>query len=350
MQPIPTLSVVFRCLFCLLLASASTCLQTAVVVRAAEPLRVGMIGLDTSHAPAFAKLINSEGNTGALGQLKVTAAFPGGSSDLPASRDRVQGYTEELRGMGIEIVDSIDSLLVQVDAVLLESVDGRVHLEQVLPVFRAGKPVFIDKPLAGELGDAIAIDMAAKKLGGRWFSSSSLRFSPGILRYRATEDAASRPVGVTAWSPCSLDPTHSDLFWYGVHGVEILYTAMGPGCQQVTGVHTEGTDVAVGIWEGGRMGVFRGLRDGKKDYGLLVFGEQSIELGGKYEGYAPLVEQIAEFFVAGTLPVSSDETIELMAFMQAAERSVDEGGKPVTIASIMEEFSTKAAARLAELE
>ena len=326
------------------------CLQTSSSTPAAEPLRVGMIGLDTSHAPAFAKLINAEGNEGALGQLRVVAAFPGGSPDLPSSRDRVDGFTKQLGDMGIEIFDSIDTLLPKVDAVLLESVDGRVHLSQVLPVFKARKPVFIDKPLAADLADALAIDLAAQKYDARWFSSSSLRFSPGILMYRSGETKAGKPQGVVAWSPCSLDPTHSDLFWYGIHGVEILFTTMGTGCEQVTRIGTEGTDVAVGIWENGRIGTFRGLRDGKQDYGLVVFGEQAIELGGKYEGYRPLVEQIAEFFVNDTQPVSNAETIEMMAFMQAADRSGELGGQPVSLPELVEEYKPLAAARLAELD
>ncbi|MEZ6074261.1 MAG: hypothetical protein R3C56_00905 [Pirellulaceae bacterium] len=84
--------------------------------------------------------------------------------------------------------------------------------------------------------------------------------------------------GASAWSPCSLEPTHTDLYWYGVHGVEILYTAMGPGCQNVTRIHTDGTDMAVGVWQDGRVGDFRGIRDGAGGYGLVVFGEKQIEV------------------------------------------------------------------------
>ena len=128
-------------------------------------MRIGMIGLDTSHAPAFAGLFNGENATGNLAKMKVVAAYPGGSPDIPSSRDQIEGFTQKLRELDVAIVDSIDELVQQVDAVLLESVDGRTHLEQVYPVFRAGKPVFIDKPLAGDLADALAIDLLAKEYG-----------------------------------------------------------------------------------------------------------------------------------------------------------------------------------------
>lgn len=315
-----------------------------------EPLRIGIIGLDTSHVPAFTKLINASDAKGKLAQMQVVAAFPGGSDDIKSSYSRVDGFTKDLQGLGIEIVDSIEALLTKVDAVLLESVDGRKHLEQVLPVFKAGKPVFIDKPLASNLTEAIAIDILGKKYGAKWFSSSSLRFSPSIARYRDSEQYKDKIVGATAWSPCSLDPTHSDLFWYGIHGVETLYTAMGTGCEQVTRVHSDSTDVVVGNWPEGRIGVFRGIRSGKADYGLMVFGEKAIDISGKYEGYAPLVDRIADFFVDGLLPVSNEETLEMMAFMEAAQASKVLGGQPVLLQSVTKKATSFAEELVAEVD
>jgi hypothetical protein len=304
--------------------------------RAESPMRLGMIGLDTSHAPAFAKLINQTESADDLPAMRVTAAYPGGSDDLPASYERVEGFTRQLEELGVEIKESIADLLSQVDAVLLESVDGRKHLEQVIPVFRAGKPVFIDKPLAADLTEAIAIDLIAKHYGGRWFSSSSLRFSPSIIRYRGDEYKG-KIQGATAWSPCSLDPTHVDLFWYGIHGVEILYTAMGVGCEQVVRVSSQQSDVVVGRWSDGRIGTFRGIRAGASGYGLVVFGTDRIETDAKYEGYESLVREIRQFLAGGAAPVTNDETLEMMTFMQAAQVSKDNGGKPVMIGEVWQE-------------
>ncbi len=310
-------------------------------------LRVGIIGLDTSHAPAFAKLINAPDAAGNLAKMRVVAAFPGGSSDIAASRDRVDKFTEQIAGMGIEIVDSIEALLGQVDAVLLESVDGRKHLEQVLPVFRAGKPVFIDKPLAADLTEAIVIDLLAKKYDARWFSSSSLRFSPSIARFRAQADQVR---GAAAWSPCDLEVHHMDLAWYGIHGVETLYTAMGTGCQSVTRTHTDDCDVVTGRWENGRIGTFRGLRGRAGGYGLVVFGKKEIDLSGKYEGYAPLVTQIADFFVGGAAPVSPQETLEMFTFMAAADESRAQDGAVIPLAEVRARADREAQAKLADID
>lgn len=337
----------------LFLASACGLAACALprVMQAAEPtggagkkIRAGIIGCDTSHVPAFTAALNDPQAVGALADVDVVAAFPGGSPDLPASRDRVAGYTQELREKGIEIVDSIPALLERVDVVLLESVDGRPHLEQARPVLAAKKPLFIDKPVAGTLADAVAIFDLAKQHGTPCFSSSSLRFSPGILGMRNHEQVG-EVVGCDVYAPCALEEHHPDLFWYGVHGVEMLFTIMGTGCVSVTRTHTAGTDVTTGVWQDGRVGSFRGLRQGTSNYGAVVYGTKGIAPSGSYAGYLPLVERIAEFFHSRVPPVSAEETIEMFAFMEAADESKRQGGRPVTLASVLEKARADVAAR-----
>ncbi len=311
-----------------------------------KTLRAGVIGLDTSHAPAFAQLLNGPEAKGELAGVKVVAAFPGGSPDLPASADRVGDYTKKFAEMGVEIVGSVEALLPKVDVVLLESVDGRPHLAQVIPVLRAKKPVFIDKPVAGSLADAVAIFQLAEKLDVPCFSSSSLRFSSGISGMR-DDPRVGKVLGCEARGPCSLEPHHPDLYWYGIHGVETLFTIMGTGCVAVSRVQTDGTEFVVGRWNDGRVGTFRGLRDGAHGYGATVFGSKGIVPSGGYDGYQPLVVEIVKFFKTGKPPVSAAETLEIYAFMEAADESKRQGGAPVTIESVLSKARQAAAERLA---
>lgn len=306
-----------------------------------KPIRAGIIGLDTSHVVAFTKIFNESGATGDVADVRIVAAFPGGSPDIKESADRIEGFTKQVKAMGVEIVDSIPALLPKVDAVLLESVDGRPHLQQVRPVIEAGKPVFIDKPLAGSLVDAIAIAELAKKHDVPWFSASSLRFGPGVAKTKA-DPKLGEIVGCDAWSPCHLEPHHPDLYWYGIHGCELLYTYMGTGCDQVSRSQTEGTDLVVGVWKDGRIGTFRGIRQGKLEYGAMVFGTKGDVLAPGYEGYQPLVEQIATFFKTRKPPVSAEETIELLTFMEAADESKREGGKPVKLDTVFRKAQDEA--------
>ena len=295
--------------------------------------RIGMIGLDTSHVVAFTKVINDPANNYGC---KVVAGYSGGSPDIPSSADRVDKFTEELREKyGVQIVDSIEELCRKVDGVLLESVDGRPHLEQAKPVIAAKKPLFIDKPMAGSLADVLEIFRLAVENNVPCWSSSSLRYSPGIVEMKKTNSVGDI-LGCDAYSPCSLEEHHPDLYWYGVHGVEILYAVMGTGCQSVRRVQTPDYEFVVGLWEGGRIGTYRGLRKGRHDYGATVFGSKSIIQAGKYGGYEPLVDEIIKFFKTGVVPVPKEETIELFAFMSAADESKAKGGTAVSIPETIE--------------
>lgn len=293
--------------------------------------RIGIIGLDTSHSIAFTKMLNGEDPDNKYNGYKIVAAYPYGSKDIESSAKRIPGYIEDVKKMGVEIVDSIAALLKKTDVILLETNDGRLHLEQVIPVLKAGKRVFIDKPVAASLKDAIAIYEASKKYKIPLFSCSSLRYIKGI------EGLDKKTVvGADAYSPASLEKTHPDLFWYGVHGVETLYTVMGTGCKEVTRVHTEGTDIAVGVWEDGRVGTFRGTRTGKSGYGGTVYTTEGNRTLGPYGGYEPLLVDILKYFETGEVPVTPEETIEIFAFMEAADESKRNGGKPVSIKEVLQ--------------
>jgi predicted dehydrogenase len=303
-------------------------------VPAAEPIKVGIIGLDTSHVTAFTKEFNDPKAKPDLAGFRVVAAYPPGSKDIPSSVRRVPGYINDVKKLGVEIVDSIDELLKRVDCVLLESNDGRPHADQVLPVLKAGKPVFIDKPVAGSLVDAVRIYDAAEYFKVPVFSSSSLRYAEGTQALRAGK--AGPVLGADAYGPCELESHHPDFFWYGIHGVETLYTVMGTGCQTVVRIHTPDEDVAVGTWANGRLGTFRGLRSGKSGYGGTVFGKDATAPIGGTGGYRPLVVKIAEFFRTRTPPVDPKETLELYAFMEAADESKRQGSKPVSLKEVMD--------------
>jgi hypothetical protein len=309
-----------------------------------KSLRVGIIGLDTSHCTAFAKAIQNPKGVPELAALKVVAAYPGGSPDIEASSSRVEGFTKAIADLGIEIVPSIDELLKRVDVVLLESVDGRPHLEQARPVIRASKPLFIDKPIAASLADAIEIYRLANEARVPVFSSSSLRFSPGIMAMRHHEKVGD-VLGCEVHAPCSLESHHPDLFWYGIHGCEMVYTIMGPGCVSVQRTHADGVDVVTGLWNDGRVATFRGLRAGKSGYGGLVYGNKGIEPIGSYAGYEPLLVEIGKFFQTGKPPVAAAETLELFAFMEAADESKRQGGATVKLAEIMAKAQQQNAAR-----
>jgi hypothetical protein len=311
-----------------------------------QAIRVGIIGLDTSHAIAFTKEFNQDPADPQMLGCRVVAAYPYGSRDIESSASRIPEYIETIKQYDVTVTDSIDELLGQVDCVLLETNDGRLHLHQAIDVFRAGKPVFIDKPTGSDLSEVIAIFAAAKQFDIPMFSSSSLRFSEGPQAIGSGKIGT--VLGCDAYSPASLEPTHVDLFWYGIHGVETLFTCLGTGCESVQQVSQPDHDFVVGKWSDGRVGTFRGMRSGKRGFGATAFGEKGIEAFTRYDGYRPLLVEIAKFFRSGQSPVAPTETIELYAFMQAALISKREDGRVVRIADVIQDAEEKAEKLLAD--
>lgn len=305
-----------------------------------KPLKAGIIGLDTSHVPAFTKLFNNPKADGDLAGITVTAAYPGGT-DMPASANRIANFTEQVRAMGVQIVDTIPALTAQVDVILLESVDGRIHLKEAREAFKAGKPVFIDKPLAGNLPESIAIAELAKRHSVACFTSSSSRFGADLRELMGSEEIGDI-LSATTWGPCSYQTGTPDLFFYAIHGVESLFTLMGPGCATVQRTKTATNDQTVGTWNDGRVGTYHGIVKGKSEFGALVYGSKSVKAGGKTISYEALCRAIGRFFRTGTPPVTLDESLEIMAFMEAADESIRQGGKPVSVPETLQKARLEA--------
>jgi predicted dehydrogenase len=313
---------VFILLFCGALASAQ--------------IRLGIIGTDTSHVIEFTKFFNDTLSPDHVPGATVVAAYKGGSADIEASASRVNKYAEELRTKwNIKFYSDIPTLCKNVDAILLESNDGRIHLTQAKQVFAAHKPVFIDKPLASTLEDAREIARLGKESGTPWFSTSSLRY--GDI---ATQMKFPDVQGVITWGPGPLEAHHQmDLSWYAIHPIEMMYALMGRGCVSVTRTATPDADVITGVWKDGKTGTVRALRP-YGTYGAVVFRTKPKEGNSAGStivvqsnpkmaaGYRPMLVEIVKFFESKEPPVPNDETLEIMAFMDAAQRSKEAGGAP----------------------
>jgi len=315
----------------------------------AKPIRVGFVGIDNYQAVEFAKFLNDPKAEGELAGFRAVAAYPGGSPDLAESRESLPKWIEQIQAFGVKIVDTPAAVIKQVDAVLVMSMDGRAHLALARPVLEARKPLYIGRPLAASLEDAVRIYRLAAEKKTPVFSCSQHRFSPGFYDMRNHPEVG-KVLGCEVHGGCPLDPTHPDLFWHGIHGVETLYTIMGPGCVSVTRVQTPVTEFVTGTWSDGRVGTYRGIHQGAIGYQAVVYGSDGIVTSGKYGGYAPvkgvypegkyagyepLARQIARFFKSRQAPVPPEETLELFAFMEAAHESKRRTGAPVTLESVL---------------
>lgn len=295
-----------------------------------KQLTIGLIGLDTSHVTAFTELLNNPENQYHVAGAKVIAAFPGGSADIEMSHSRVPGFTNDLRDKyGVQILDSVEAVAEAVDAIMIEAVDGRTHIDYFRRVAPYGKPVFIDKPMTVSSSEALEIAELAKKYNIPVMSASSLRYSETLTQAIASSEKGAI-LGADVYSPMALEPTNPGYYWYGIHSVEMAFTILGPGCEHVTASVSEDFDVAVGVWKDGRIGVVRGNRKGNHGYGALIHHEQGpqevIAYGpGIKPMYASMLEAVIGMFQTGQSPLPLEQSVEIMRFMEAANESRETG-------------------------
>ncbi len=301
-----------------------------------DDLKIGIVGLDTSHVTAFTKILNDPSAPNHVAGGKVVAAFKSASHDIPSSLNRVEEYTATLqKEFGVALVDSIEELCNRVDCVLLESVDGRPHLQQARPIIAARKRLFIDKPFAGTLRDLLEIERLARESEVPVFSCSAYRYYASLVELRQAKVGEVR--GAISYGPAHLEEHHPDLFWYGIHPTEALFTVLGGGCESAVRTHTAEMDVVTGTWSGGRIGVLAGLRTKPLPHKVTVFGTTaSAEQKTGGDDYAPLVKEIIQFFRTGISPVPMEETIEIYAFMEAADESKRRNGTPVKLSEVIQ--------------
>lgn len=316
-----------------------------------RPVRVGVVGLDNYQAVAYTQLFNQPKAMGDLAGLRVVAAFPAAASaDIPESVENLPKWKEQIVKFDVKLVDSLDELLRQCDAVMIMSVDGRKHLAEATAVLKAGKRVYIGRPLAASLPDAVAIMRVAEETKTPCWSSSQHRFSPGFIGMRNHPDVG-KVLGCDVYGGCPTEPHHAEFYWHAVHGIETLYTIMGPGCVSVRCTSTALAESITGEWADGRVGTFRGIKKGALKYSATVFGDKGVSIAGvyghgipvkgvaptndKYMGYEGIALEMAKFFKGGPPPVAAAETLEIFAFMEAAHESKRLKGAVVRVADVL---------------
>lgn len=295
-------------------------------------LKLGMIGLDTSHCPAFADLLHNEENPYYIPGSRITIAYPGGSANLAVSRDRVDRFTKEMQEKyGVAIAPDIATVAEQSDAIFLESVDGRQHLEQFQQLAPFGKPVFIDKPLTTSTKEARAIFDLAAKYNTPVCSASSVQFATGLLDLAEGK----KVLNCTAFGPMGILDDFPAYFWYGIHSAEVLFAKMGVGCKQVSVTYTDDADLITGVWEDGRIGSLFGVRyKGLRSFGATVFtedGTQHVVAGLEPPYYANMLPRVLDFFRTGRPIVDQALSLETIAFLEAGILA-RESGKVVKLA------------------
>lgn len=337
-------------LFCCICALEFSLSQAAVGEESASnSIKVGIVGLDNYQALDFTTQFHSPTAPPELRGLRVVAGYAGGSPEIEESVTSLPKWLPLLQEQGVEILDSVAAVADRADAILIMSLDGRQHLQYLRQALRRGKPIYVGRPMACSLPEVIEMFEIARQNEVPLFSCSQHRFVPGFRGMRNHPEVG-EVTGCSVWGACPIDPLHPGTVWKGIHGIETLYTIMGPGCQSVTRASTGDADLLTGVWKDGKIGTYRGIRKGAVGHRAMVFGDKGISPSGdygydvpvnwvaphgEYWGYKGIAIQIANFFKTKELPVNPDETIEIFAFMEAAHQSTIRGGVPVELAEVI---------------
>jgi predicted dehydrogenase len=326
-------------------------------------VRIGILGFDNYQGLAFSEVLNNPKAAGDLGGVKVTAVFPVTCPDYPESAALSQRWLDSITKWGegsthplfktyhpVEVVKSLDELLSKVDAVIMAGLDGNMHLAQAEPVLKAGKRLYVVRPLAANLADAFAILKISEQTGTPMFSCSQHRFVPGFIGMRQHPEVG-KVLGCDVYGGFEVKGPQVDAFIRPLHSLETIYTIMGPGVETVSCTSTPTAESFTLVWKDGRVGTYRGIKDGALKYSATVFGDTGVSTAGvyghgvpvrgiaptkdKYMGYEGVATEIAKFFKGGPAPVSLDETREIFAVMQAAEQSRAQGGAKVSVADVL---------------
>ncbi|NMA64665.1 MAG: Gfo/Idh/MocA family oxidoreductase [Clostridiaceae bacterium] len=292
-------------------------------------MKLGIIGLDSSHAIAFCKALNNPEYEYYIPDHEVVAAYPGEISyDFDMSYQRMIPFTEEIRDKyGVKIENSIEKVMDQVDAVFLEQVDARKRLQQFEIIASYGKPVFIDKPLALSSKEANSIIELAQKNNLPLLSTSSLRYID-CLTEALSDDSNGEINGADFLSPMPIKESQPGFFWYGNHATDMLFRTLGSECKSVKVIPSKNTDIIVGEWKDNRIGVIRGSRNYIDSYMGVIHRNQPVIINPSKDKrfmYDCLLEQIIKMFDTKVMPISFEEMFKVVSFIEAANKSAETG-------------------------
>ena len=288
-----------------------------------KEVKVAIIGLDTSHsiefprrmqAPDCADYVKVEGMR-AVSCLRFPTPF--------CDERALDEGQKKLEGWGIEVTTVFEEAVADCDAIMLEINDPAPHLEYFKKCADLGKPIFLDKPLADTIENGRAICDLAKRKGLRVFSASSLRF---VKALGECCDRMPNPMFAAMYGPVGPAPTGSSIVWYGVHAFEMLQRAMGRGATGVFARKDKAGVVAVVDYEDDRRGIVELTEKGHSFGGCLRNSDTALPyvVDMRY-AYSEQLREVARFFHGDEPPLSLEDTLEVMAMLDAAERSSQSG-------------------------
>lgn len=294
-------------------------------------IRIGAIGVDTSHLPEFSRRLKEMHDAGTF-DGRVTAMLDVGDHGWPDA-DQVSEWISTAADLGVERVGSMDDLLNNVDAVMVLAIDGNRHLELATPSLERGLPTYIDKPLTCDVEQAKQILKLSREKDARCYSASSLRFATEL---ESIPDDLGGMVAIDAFGPGELNDTMPGLYHYGVHTIEMVDAIWGPGVARVSAVEMADRHLVDLEYRDGRYARLRLDRKAAYDFGATIQGDAKthqfrVDFGPVY---TRLVAGMAGFFEGKPAPAELRDIVENVAVMAAGNESIKRDGAWIDVPEI----------------
>lgn len=292
-------------------------------------MRIGAIGIDSSHLPEFSRRIKEMHDAGRT-PCRVTKFWTDGRHDWPVASD-VEKWRQQAIDLGVEPAGSIEELLDSVDGVMVLAVSGARHLEFARPSLERGMPTYVDKPLTCDLEEARTLLGLARKTGAPCYSASSLRFATELEAIDRGE--LGDIVAIDAFGPGELNDGAPGLLHYGVHTIEMVDAIWGPGVKRVSAIEFPDRHLVDLEYGDGRYARLRLERRGAYDFGATVQGVKATHQFKVNFGpvYGRLVQGMTQFFEGGPAPADLRDIVENVAVMLAGNASIAADGEWVKV-------------------
>ena len=259
--------------------------------------------LDNWHANYYPGFLR-EAIAGFGYDAAVTDAFA--YTDLPGGTSAKDWCAER----GVRCHTDPAAFLEAVDAIMVIGADdARLHNKIAVPPLQSGKPTFVDKTFAPDTASGKKLFAIARAHETPVFSTSAQRYCPSITAYRAEHG---KPRFVSTVGPHSLDN-------YAVHQFEPIVALMGVGAVRVKAFEAGDNVTQLMIdWGEGRMASFLQTPNPWAEFNFMVSdGTNGARLASE-DFYIPTMRAILDFFLTGQPPVAEEETLEVLALIDAA--------------------------------
>lgn len=268
-------------------------------------IKVGIVDIHTSHPNTFAEYLHK-------GSRARVAAIADDGLIKKRLDDFITKYEIE------RVCENPEELIPLVDIAFIQSVNWDEHLKKALPFIKAGKPVFIDKPLCGNLADCQKFEELAKE-GAKILGSSSLRYCQEIDNFKKGLKEGEEILSV-------FTNIGVDEFNYGVHAMEMVQGLLGPGAHCVEHlVSSKSLDQYLVEYTDGRLVLFQTQKGVWQPFTMTVVTNKSTYqiVVDHTKIYGALLDRICDFMEKGKPMAKVEELTETVKIYLAGKVSKD---------------------------